>query len=414
MTAYQSKFTLNHNSASDLLISDLLIGWNDFEKRQGHLEFCDFNISKHAGTKNYDNYNAIEYDLKTALSAPDVQSCPITLKRLASLKEHFLIRTQPEKIDLSTHFYKALGHTPVWIDENRVKYLKNIYNEACRDAGLKNNNFEQQLKQYDKQLFPDEIEPEMMRFFQTSRKEIESLVGTNTNFNVKFETQHAPQETWYLWIGGEGRDFKVSINTHFYKDGMAQSDAFLLASHELTGHGIYYSLIADRVENKENPIHAGITTVVGPEVFVAEAVAEIMPIYLSVPKSKIDTAHAANQHHIRAVLNNMVVKNLKHGHEEAKKYGLDNLDEDYHPLVVTRSEDFKNMNPVDTSYLSVYGTVHCNFRSALDIMGKEKFSTVIKSAYENYLMPEDINTLMKEKGAPQHTLFNTTNPEMTL
>lgn len=413
MTAL-SKFTLEHGSDSDLLISDLLLGWNEFEKQHGRLEFCDFNISGHQSSKQYSDYSEIKRDLDTALNAQDIQSCPITMKRLFSLKEHFLIRTRPQNVNLNTHYYNALGHTPQIIPEEKIQTLKDEYIKACDDAGIGTKNFEQQLKKHDEKLLPNEIEGRMLDYFGQSKKEIESLIGQNTDFSVNFQTKYAPEETWYLWIDGYKKDFTVSINTHFYKHGMPNTDAFLLANHELTGHGIYYSLIADRVRRKENPIHAGITTVIGPEVFVAEAVAEVMPVYLDMPKSKLDIAHAANQHYIRAILNNIVMTFKSQGTKQAKQYGLESLDEDYHPLVKTRIKDFENMNPVDISYLSVYGTVHCNFREALNTIGKEKFSDIIKQSYLNYLTPEDLNILMKEKGVPKHALFNTNNPELAI
>ncbi|MCB1532967.1 MAG: hypothetical protein KDJ35_08885 [Alphaproteobacteria bacterium] len=422
MTASISKFTLEHGSTSDLLISDLLLGWNEFEKRHGRREFCDFNVSGHNLSKTYNSYDEIKFDLDKAFDAQDVQACPITMKRLISLQEHFNIRTNRNGVDLKNHHFKAIGFTPTMIDEKIIKSLRVQYEEAAQNAGISPFSFSKQQIQKDVIIPKNKIETQLQDFFKDGKKQIEALTGAAANFSVKYDIRSAPNETWYWWIDGYKRQLKLSINTHYTKDA-ALSELYVSAHHELSGHGIYYSYMADRLgietaqppKNKD-PIHSGITTVIGPEVVAAEAVAEIVPTFLEATKNKIMLADTAYSYYRRAVLNNICATYKYHGADAMYEYGMQNTDieeENLHNLLKTRVKNFET-GLVELSYIPVYGAVHFMFRQALDYLPREDFKSILKTCYLNYLLPEDLNALMKEKGVPEHALLNTDNPALTL
>lgn len=408
-----NKFTLEPKSDSDILLSDTLMAWDAFVKREDPTDLIvDFNISGYKTNKTYDNTDQIYGDIETLLADKDIQNCPLTMGTVISLKEHFLSRTAPEAIDISTHHLKTIGFKPKILDEHFILSLRDDFQAVCALYDYDTSDFEKFMQDNDRIIQAGNIAKEMGNELAKQRGRLETLMGKPSNFTLNSSIQNRPNDFWYMWIDGTKRDFNVIINEHFYPKGISEADLLLTTRHELCGHAIYYGYMNDALEAGERPIHSGLTTVFGSEVFVSEGIADIMPLYLNGGEYPMLTANNAYMTYRRGILNNVCALMFTEGEEAARNYSKKHADNS----TIKRLDGLMSSlnQPINRTYLPVYGAEHILFSTALKALSTADFEDVLKTSYLEYLCPADVNALMKEKGVPEYALVDTSGSHLTL
>jgi len=330
-------------------------GWDTFELSRGGPAIIDFDLSPKVKARQWNSREQIlQFFVDATTNVPEGSRDAkfVRAKLLASVT--YLRALLGEQQPFKEYIEQTIGVSPQYVPETQIESSAADLDEKLSRYGL---SFSRSCREDFYQAFVEKdtenIRREILAAWERYRPMVESLLGRSDapEALIKFSEVDKYWINWFTATLDEG--VVLQINTH-PRTAHLRGRSGILAVHELGGHGNHATRWAAAISaGRMSPI-CGLTTVHGPEQFLFEGVAQVLPYIVGVTD---DPQAALVNHTVRhktLVLSNAhIMINEGTSSSDALDYAAERLPFTLGSVIESEIRD-RSLDPLMRCYQFVY------------------------------------------------------------
>ena len=379
------------DSKLDLELCAFICGWHDFDKsRKDGREIIDLHLSNLVKGKKYFHINEILQDIKYFLDINEIKNNRHIHQKLTA-HYYFIKKSEGEHIPFPVYMKNTIGFEPFLYSDRKIKALQENMEELLAPYGLTmQEDVRRLLNEKDKN-----ISGNLHAVFEAHHQSCYTVLKNKTDIRADFAVNYTEineENNLRAYITGNGKLYNVELNKFNLKYDR-QNEIRYLASHELTGHGMHFTLLQQQYELGNMPRYMTYITVHEPLMFATEGLAQTLFYFCpEMKESPITDAFLSVDRLRKAVVNNAgYMTNMGYNFQDCLKYSYENA------TCFTKQRTEALLRAVTDNakigYNLCYGpSLESFYQAAKSHPDKYSF---LRSVYNNYMAPDQIQAQLK-------------------
>lgn len=381
---------------------NILVAWENLEKKLESGEIIvDFNLIEWETDRVYNSREEVLTDLAGLMEDETVWADRKIMSRIVAFDAYLGRLITGQTSDYQSYFTDRTGVNLVKIPEERVAAAKQVLVDAMEQAGTAFEEGPKGLGRVSSNIVAVNDIPEWFKErFHQSLEVIERVMGEVPEMKEPIVGVEAPETAmWRAYIRAEGDQFRFAFNSKLVKEESEEglSSTF---NHEVLGHAVQGYYWKKAIENGDMPQSFGLTSVVGPEVLVMEALAEFTSFYYEDDANDISKADHALSDYQRMIWNNAYYMYSYEGvsEEDVKAYLKEELPFRTDEFINNKMSRLIEDSPTYAVYPAVYDVGRRLMQDVMSQLDEAQQHEFLKAIYTSWFDAQDIADLAEEYG----------------
>lgn len=395
---YQHSIT----AKADHEFCNILCAWDDLERTLESGEIIvDFNLIEWNSDRTYSTRGDVRDDLARLATDPSVRSDRKVFSRVIALQAYLCDLMSKRNADYESYLRDRAGLKLHYIPDDVITTTRQALEDQFQTLGTPFKDGKEGLKRISQNTVAFEKIPRWIETnFKPALRIFKDIMGENLRIKKPIVTlEDTGTGTWDAEISAQGRLFKLAFNRAAHEERNEQ-DLQLTFHHEVLGHAVQGHYWREAIESGKLPRSFGLTTVVGPEIFSMEALAEYIPLYFSNKDDKIFAANHALQSYDRMIWNNAYYKHFldRQTDEAVAAYVAEHTPYRPQDFIKNRIELFCHSSATYSVYAALYDPGRRMMTHIMDQLNETDKKAFLRENYTQWLDTQDIVDLAKAYG----------------